>query len=132
MAVGVAFGIPAGIGIKSIEVRYGVSTSESTIPTSWQSNITSLTIPDGGILWTRNTIKYDDNTTTVSYVKAVQGSPGPPGVAVQDTEPDTTVKFWIDPTDELEPIVIPEYTVDEDAMIHSFSGVLLTTVKTIT
>lgn len=131
-AFNIAFGIPEGIGIKRIDVKYGVSMSESTLPSSWVNSITELTIPDGSLMWTWNRVIYDDDTYKDSYIKAVQGYPGPPGVAVQDTEPDTTVKFWIDPSDETSPIVIPEYTADEDAMIHSFSGVLLTTVKTIT
>ena len=130
-AFNIAFGIPSGIGIKRIVVKYGVSMSESTFPTIWYDDISSITMPDGSILWTQNTVVYDDDTYTISYSKAAQGYPGPPGVAVQDTEPESNVKFWIDPTDETHPIVIPEYTADEDAMIHSFSGIILTTVRTL-
>ena len=128
----IAFGIPSGIGIDRIVVKYGVSMSGSTFPTIWYDDVASITMPDGSILWVWNHIVYDDGTYKDSYVKAAQGYPGPPGVAVQDEPPESSVKFWIDPSDETSPIVIPEYTADEDAMIHSFSGILLTTVKTIT
>lgn len=130
----IAFGIPRAIGIVSMTSKYGESASESVLPgeNDWVDTIQELVIPDGHIGWTKNIALCDDGNTYLSYAKALQGSQGPPGVAVQTTEPETTVKVWVNPDNTAQPIVIPEYTADEDAMIHSFSGVLLTTVKSIT
>ena len=106
-AYNIAFGIPHGAGISSIVAKYGVSMSESVIPTSWQNSITALTIPEGAILWVWNRITYENGQTYDYYSKAAQGSPGPPGVAVQTTEPETSVKVWIDPSNT-QTITIPD------------------------
>lgn len=127
----IAFGIPEGVGILSMTATYGASVDENTLPTVWVETVEELHVPDGWIQWTKIVTLCNDGNSYTNYSKALQGTPGPAGVAVQHNEPETTVKIWIDPDSSAEQIVIPEYTADEDAMIHSFSGVLMTTVKTI-
>ena len=97
-----------GNAIIGNEIHYAVNTNPNTIPSSgWVSNITQLTIPDGAIVWTRVKQSFSKSSASTWYAKAVQGSPGPAGVAVQDTEPVTNVKVWINP-DEQQYITIPE------------------------
>lgn len=69
----------AGVGISSVTVTYGVSTSASTQPTSWQSSVP--TVADGSYLWTRTITDYTDNTVpdTVTYTYAKQGDKGDKG-----------------------------------------------------
>lgn len=68
-----------GKGIKGTPVTdYASSTSNTTVPTSgWQSTIPSVAA--GNYLWTRVTTTYTDNTTSVSYSVAKQGSTGATG-----------------------------------------------------
>ena len=127
----VAFGIPKAVGIVELSSSYGISMDEEVLPTTWVARLEDLHVPDGSIQWTKNEALCDDGNTYLSYAKCAQGYPGPPGVAVQHEEPNTTVKIWIDPENSPHEYVIPEYTADEDAMIHSFSGVIMTTVETI-
>lgn len=130
-AYNIAFGIPKAVGIVSMTSKYGASNDESVLPTTWVDTIEELEIPDGWVGWTKNIALCDDGNTYISYAKALQGFPGPPGVAVQTTEPETTVKIWVNPDQSATPIVIPEYTAEEDATIHNIGGIMLTTVRTI-
>lgn len=68
-----------GKGIKGTPVaEYVGSTSNTTVPTSgWSTTIPSVT--QGQYLWTRVTTTYTDNTTSVSYSVAKQGSTGATG-----------------------------------------------------
>ena len=68
-----------GIGIKSVTVTYGTSTSATTQPTSWQSTIP--TIAEGSYLWTRTITDYTDDAIadTVTYTYAKQGKTGETG-----------------------------------------------------
>lgn len=118
----IAFGIPHGAGISSMVAKYGASSSDTVIPSSWVNTITELIIPDGYILWVWIRVTYEDGNTYDYYSKAAQGYPGPPGVAVQTTEPDTTVKVWINPNDT-QTIVIPEVddsTIAQDSSYSSY------------
>lgn len=118
----IAFGIPHGAGISSMVAKYGASANDTTIPSSWVNTITELIIPDGYVLWVWIRVTYEDGNTYDYYSKAAQGYPGPPGVAVQTTEPDTTVKVWINPNDS-QTIVIPEVddsTIAQDSSYSSY------------
>ena len=53
----------AGKGIKSITEHYQISTSNSTVPTSWVNTVPTLTSTNK-YLWNYETITYTDNTTT--------------------------------------------------------------------
>lgn len=65
----------AGKGIKSTVVDYQASASNTTPPTgTWVTAIP--TVPAGQYLWTRTTITYTDNTSTVGYSVAKQGATG--------------------------------------------------------
>lgn len=68
-----------GKGIKGTPVaEYVGSSSNTTVPTSgWSTTIPSVT--QGQYLWTRVTTTYTDNTTSVSYSVAKQGSTGATG-----------------------------------------------------
>ncbi len=68
-----------GKGIKGTPVtEYVGSTSNTTVPTSgWSTTIPS--VAQGQYLWTRVTTTYTDNTTSVSYSVAKQGSTGATG-----------------------------------------------------
>lgn len=70
-----------GKGIKGTPVaEYVGSASNTTVPTSgWSTTIPS--VAQGQYLWTRVTTTYTDNTTSVSYSVAKQGSTGATGAA---------------------------------------------------
>ena len=72
-----------GIGINSVTVTYGTSTSASTQPTSWQATIP--TVAEGSYLWTRTVTDYTDSSVadTVTYTYAKQGEQG--GIGPQGT-----------------------------------------------
>lgn len=64
-----------GKGIKTSEVTYQKSENGTEVP----SGIWVKTIPEveaGLYLWTRTTITYDDDTTTISYSVSQMGTPG--------------------------------------------------------
>ena len=74
-----------GVGISSVTVTYGISTSASTYPTSWQNTIP--TVAEGSYLWTRTVTDYTDSsiadTVTYTYTKqGVKGDTGSPGSPV--------------------------------------------------
>ena len=62
-----------GVGISSVTVTYGTSTSTSAQPTSWQATIPTVT--EGSYLWTRTITDYTDSSMadTVTYTYAKQG-----------------------------------------------------------
>ena len=68
-----------GKGIKGTPVaEYVGSSSNITVPTSgWSTTIPSVAA--GQYLWTRVTVTYTDNTTSVSYSVAKQGATGATG-----------------------------------------------------
>ena len=79
-----------GVGIRDIEVVYGVTSSSSTRPADadWKENISDLTIAEGSYLWTRTTIDYtdDDKDDTVTYTYIKQGSKGDTGTSLEKVE----------------------------------------------
>lgn len=66
-----------GNGIKSITEHYAVSTSNSTVPTSWSSTVPTMT-ESNKYLWNYETITYT-NGTTVDTTKRVIGVYGDKG-----------------------------------------------------
>lgn len=80
----------AGIGIKTTTIEYAVSDNGVQFPQSgWQSDIPEVS--QGNFLWTRTTIEYTNNTSSVSYsvskngVNGVDGNPGADGVGIKQT-----------------------------------------------
>lgn len=69
-----------GNGIKSITEHYAVSTSNSTVPTSWSSTVPTMTESDK-YLWNYETITYTNGTTvdTTKRVIGVYGNKGTTG-----------------------------------------------------
>ena len=81
-----------GVGLKSTVVTYGLSTSETTQPTSWTEQVPTLT--KGKYLWTKTVWTYTDNTTETGYQKTyiakdgnngTDGIPGKDGVGIKTT-----------------------------------------------
>ena len=67
-----------GRGISSTKVEYQVSSNGTTVPTgTWGTTIPTLSANQ--YLWTRTTITYTDNTTSVSYSIGRSGSNGADG-----------------------------------------------------
>lgn len=80
----------AGIGIKATTIEYSVSDNGVQFPQSgWQEDIPE--VGQGKFLWTRTTIEYTNNTSSVSYsvskngVNGVDGNPGADGVGIKQT-----------------------------------------------
>lgn len=80
----------AGIGIKTTTIEYAVSDNGVQFPQSgWQEDIPE--VAQGKFLWTRTTIEYTNNTSSVSYsvskngVNGVDGNPGADGVGIKQT-----------------------------------------------
>lgn len=80
----------AGIGIKTTTIEYAVSDNGVQFPESgWQEDIPE--VAQGKFLWTRTTIEYTNNTSSVSYsvskngVNGVDGNPGADGVGIKQT-----------------------------------------------
>ena len=69
-----------GNGIKSITEHYAVSTSNSTVPTSWSSTVPTMT-ESNKYLWNYETITYTNGTTvdTTKRVIGVYGNKGDTG-----------------------------------------------------
>lgn len=98
----ISLGVPAGatgVGISTTETKYGVSASQSTLPSTWVSDATSLDVEGDEWLWVRNTMNFSDNREpVVTYMKSQRGMTAPDIIAVQDTEPqDEAIKMWVNP-----------------------------------
>lgn len=80
-------GIPGknGIGIRNTSVLYGLSASETVLPTAWYQNPPSLV--KGQWFWTKTVWTYTDNTNETGYQKtyiARDGNDGNNGIAGKD------------------------------------------------
>ena len=69
-----------GVGISSTVITYGVSSSETTEPSSWQSTVPTLT--KGQWLWVKTVYTYTDTTTKTVYTKSYVGTDGADGTSV--------------------------------------------------
>lgn len=87
-------GVPGkdGVGLKSTLVTYGLSRSETDKPTTWYSQVPTLT--KGDYLWTKTVWTYTDNTSETGYQKTYiardgnngnDGIPGKDGVGIKST-----------------------------------------------
>ena len=66
-----------GKGVKSTEIKYAVSASGTTIPTTWDS---AVQLPEQGkFLWSRTVITYTDDTTSTMYATGYHGEKGDTG-----------------------------------------------------
>ena len=79
-----------GIGIKTTTIEYAVSDNGVQFPQSgWQEDIPE--VAQGKFLWTRTTIEYTNNTSSVAYsvskngVNGSDGNPGADGVGIKQT-----------------------------------------------
>lgn len=79
-----------GNGIKSIDITYTGSTSNTTAPTSgWQA--TPPSVAAGNYLWTRFIVSMTDNTSKTAYSVAKQGVKGDTGAAAGFGTPTATI-----------------------------------------
>lgn len=87
-------GLPGknGVGLKSTTITYGMSDSDTVMPTSWTSNPPILV--KGKYLWTKTQWTYTDNTSEIGYQKTyipqngsngTDGLPGKDGVGIINT-----------------------------------------------
>lgn len=131
----------AGIGIKTTTIEYAVSDNGVQFPQSgWQADIPE--VAQGKFLWTRTTIEYTNNTSSVSYsvskngVNGVDGTPGADGVGIKQTTisyvvsdsgtdiPQTGWKDTIDATGSGQYLwtrTVIEYTDDTSSTSYSVS-----------
>lgn len=131
----------AGIGIKTTTIEYAVSDNGVQFPQSgWQADIPE--VAQGKFLWTRTTIEYTNNTSSVSYsvskngVNGVDGNPGADGVGIKQTTisyvvsdsgtdiPQTGWKDTIDATGSGQYLwtrTVIEYTDDTSSTSYSVS-----------
>ncbi len=81
-----------GVGIKSTNISYGLSSSETKEPTSWTKAVPNLI--KGKYLWTKTVWSYTDNTSETGYTKTYiakdgntgkDGIPGKDGVGIKST-----------------------------------------------
>lgn len=80
-------GLPGkdGKGITGTVITYGLSTSETTQPSSWTSSVPTLV--KGQYLWTKTVWTYSDSTNETGYTKtyiAKDGNNGTNGIAGKD------------------------------------------------
>ena len=80
-------GLPGknGVGLKSTTITYGMSDSDTVMPTSWTSNPPALV--KGQWFWTKTVWTYTDNTNETGYQKtyvARDGNDGNNGIAGKD------------------------------------------------
>ena len=74
-----------GVGLKSTDISYGLSNSETNEPTSWTKTVPNLI--KGKYLWTKTVWNYTDNTSETGYTKtyiAKDGNTGKDGIAGKD------------------------------------------------
>lgn len=74
-----------GLGLKSTDISYGLSNSETNEPASWTKAVPGLS--KGKYLWTKTVWNYTDNTSETGYTKtyiAKDGNTGKDGIAGKD------------------------------------------------
>ncbi|AZF91381.1 host range and adsorption protein [Streptococcus phage CHPC1036] len=87
-------GLPGkdGVGLKSTTITYGMSDSDTVVPTSWTAN--PPTLIKGKYLWTKTVWTYTDSSSETGYQKTYiakdgnngnDGLPGKDGVGIVNT-----------------------------------------------
>ena len=74
-----------GKGITNTAITYGLSSNETTQPTTWTASVPTLV--KGQYLWTKTVWTYTDNTNETGYTKtyiAKDGNNGTNGIAGKD------------------------------------------------
>lgn len=81
------------VSITSTAVEYQVGDSGTTAPTgSWSTSVPS--VPEGKFLWTRTTVIYSNNSSTISFsvsYKGINGSKGADAITLTITSSNGTV-----------------------------------------
>lgn len=74
--------------VSSTDIRYGTSSTESAVPTSW--SVTMPTVPQGQYLWVRTIFTFSDGSTSNPiYIKSRMGIDGSGAVStVNHISPD--------------------------------------------
>lgn len=73
-----------GVGISRTDVSYGKSDKPETIPTTWETTISKVSVAEGQYLWTKTVVNYTDESkpATTTYTYAKQGAKGDKGTSV--------------------------------------------------
>lgn len=68
----------AAAGIQSVTTSYGVSNSPTSMPTSWKSELSEVTVGEGQYLWIQTITDYTDPSMddTITYSYSKQGANG--------------------------------------------------------
>lgn len=87
-----------GVGVASTSIKYGLSDSASTQPSSsaWQDSVPSA-IPAGKWLWTKTTYAYTDGSSKTVYMKSYVGMDGT-SVSVSKIEYGTSASAATEPS----------------------------------
>ncbi|AZF89011.1 capsid and scaffold protein [Streptococcus phage CHPC642] len=81
-----------GVGLKTTTITYGISDSDTVVPTSWTAN--PPTLIKGKYLWTKTVWTYTDSSSETGYQKTYiakdgnngnDGLPGKDGVGIVNT-----------------------------------------------
>lgn len=105
-----------GVGISSTIITYGVSSSDTIEPSSYNPTFPS-NVQQGQWVWTKTIINYTDSTSKITYSKTYigqdgsQGQPGTPGVGISSTvikygksnSENTEPSNWYDSTAQITP-----------------------------
>lgn len=76
----ISYTVPASVVLSTHSIQYAVSNSGTDVPTTGWSDALP-TVDKGEYLWTRTTIKYNDEPPSVSYTVAYNGTDGADGQA---------------------------------------------------
>lgn len=108
-----------GRGVQSTEVEYQASSSGTTAPTgTWQSNVPS--VEEGQYLWTRTTITYTDDTTSIAYSVSRMGVDGTDGLPGQDGQDGRTSYFHVKYSSVANPTTSSQMTETPSAYIGTY------------
>ncbi len=102
-----------GVGISSTIITYGISSSDTIEPSSYNPAFPS-NVQQGQWVWTKTIINYTDSTSKTTYSKTYigqDGSQGQPGVGISSTvikygksnSENTQPSNWYDSTAQITP-----------------------------
>lgn len=106
------FKIPAGkdLRVVSTQVSYGISTSSNVQPSEWFNTVPE--IPQAYYLWTRTTLFFSDNTSSLFYSVSRNGLDGTGSVvSVNNISPDAqgNISLPLPQPSNITPIMDSEY-----------------------
>ena len=70
------------VTVKSATTTYQAGTSATSIPTGTWQDISKVTVPQGGYLWSKTVVTYSDGTSTTAYGVSYSAKDGADGASV--------------------------------------------------